>query len=583
MDKIKRVACLYRVSTMAQVEENDIPMQKNACREFISKMEGWELYKEYLERGVSGYKNKSEDRDVLMEVKEAGRNKEFDVLLVFMFDRLGRLDNETPFVVKWFVDNGVAVWSVREGERRFDNHIDSLMNYITFWQASGESQKTSMRVTEKHHQMVAEGAFTGGTAPYGYKLEFSGVISNKGRALKKLMIDDEEAKIVKLIYDLALNYGMGGQRIAKYLNEKGIHTRKGNQWGLTVTNFMVRHPIYKGYMSYGKTTSKGKKQGRTSPKDWLLSKEKIEHLAIIPEDIWDKVQKVRNSRTPDKYRDENMDYSNYPMQTKSLLLFTGFIRCGCCGSSLSTGYTKNKWTTKDGISHDNSSGAYKCVGKTSGNIGCNGPFSYSKKKIEEAVLEEIFTYLDKLKKIDLTHKIEKLRKQNISEEEQSAKKVQRSMVECEKELTALKGEIAKSIMGKSSFKPDMLNIAIEEKSYQLEQFRQESEKLEKVLEAKKIEHDDMVKLQKMIPIWREEFENAPSEVKKVLLSQIIEEIVVSPNKIDIKLKMYINDFIKSAEDVDSAKVGSKRFSKNEDRVDMVKDGNLYEQNLCKSR
>ena len=47
MDKLTRVACLYRVSTKKQVEENDIPMQKNACKEFISQMPGWVPAKEY--------------------------------------------------------------------------------------------------------------------------------------------------------------------------------------------------------------------------------------------------------------------------------------------------------------------------------------------------------------------------------------------------------------------------------------------------------------------------------------------------------------------------------------------------------
>ena len=55
----KRVACLYRVSTKMQVEKDDIPMQKIACKEFISRMPGWVLVKEYAEKGVSGYKKKA--------------------------------------------------------------------------------------------------------------------------------------------------------------------------------------------------------------------------------------------------------------------------------------------------------------------------------------------------------------------------------------------------------------------------------------------------------------------------------------------------------------------------------------------
>ena len=69
------------------------------------------------------------------------RKGKFDILLVFMFDRIGRIADETPFVVEWFVRNGIRVWSTQEGEQRFDNHTDKLLNYIRFWQADGESEK----------------------------------------------------------------------------------------------------------------------------------------------------------------------------------------------------------------------------------------------------------------------------------------------------------------------------------------------------------------------------------------------------------------------------------------------------------
>lgn len=106
-----RVCCLYRVSTKGQVDkaENDIPMQKKACHEF-AESKGWTIIKEHAELGVSGFKVAAADRDELQEIKREAEKQEFDILLVFMFDRLGRKDNETPFVLKWcalpgFVDS----------------------------------------------------------------------------------------------------------------------------------------------------------------------------------------------------------------------------------------------------------------------------------------------------------------------------------------------------------------------------------------------------------------------------------------------------------------------------------------------
>ena len=60
-----------------------------------------------------------------------------------MFDRLGRRDDETPFVVEWFAKQGIRIFSVKEGEQKFESHTDSLINYIRYWQSEGESRKTS--------------------------------------------------------------------------------------------------------------------------------------------------------------------------------------------------------------------------------------------------------------------------------------------------------------------------------------------------------------------------------------------------------------------------------------------------------
>ena len=175
---MKRCANLYRVSTTKQVDivKDDIPMQRIACREFAEKM-GWTIVIEKEEKGVSGFKVSASKRDAIQELKESALNGEFDVLLVFMFDRLGRIENETPFVLEWFSQHGIEVWSVNEGQQRFEQHVDKLMNYIRFWQASGESEKTSIRVKTRMHQMVSEGIYTGGPIPFGFMLVKKGRVN----------------------------------------------------------------------------------------------------------------------------------------------------------------------------------------------------------------------------------------------------------------------------------------------------------------------------------------------------------------------------------------------------------------------
>ena len=100
----KRVCCLYRVSTLKQVEKDDIPMQKQRCHEFAAQI-GWDIVREFSEKGVSGFKVSAKQRDAIQEIQREAALNTFDILLVFMFDRLGRRDDETPFIVEWFVNN----------------------------------------------------------------------------------------------------------------------------------------------------------------------------------------------------------------------------------------------------------------------------------------------------------------------------------------------------------------------------------------------------------------------------------------------------------------------------------------------
>ena len=123
-----RVYCLYRVSTNKQVDYDeqkieDIPMQRKACREFADKM-GWQIIREEQENGISGFKVSAEKRDKIQLIKEHAEKGLFDILLVFMFDRLGRKSDETPFIVEWLTKKGIKVWSVNEGEQRFESHTD---------------------------------------------------------------------------------------------------------------------------------------------------------------------------------------------------------------------------------------------------------------------------------------------------------------------------------------------------------------------------------------------------------------------------------------------------------------------------
>lgn len=550
----KRVACLYRVSTLAQVEKNDIPTQRKACARFISSKPDWVFTKEYLEKGVSGYKKSAVQRDVLQTIKTEALNKEFDVLLVFMFDRLGRKEDETPFVVQWFDSHGIEVWSVNEGQQKFEGQTDRLINYIRFWQSQGESEKTGIRVREKHTQMIAEGKRPGGVAPYGYKLILNGEVNNKGILLHDLVIDEVEGPVVKRIYDLATTYGMGGHRIAKKLNEENIPAKKGGQWGLAVVNYILRNPIYKGQVSYSKSQYKGQ-LGRRNPADWLVSDVVNDNWKIIEKSDWDKAQEIRTARTPKMYQAENINYDEYryPSQTKSKLLLTGMIHCGSCGATLCTGKSSSDWITENDVKHRTTKTVYKCAGKCSGML-CEGKHTYDKDKLETTVLNQVYCYLDQLKEMDLSKVLKLSSLSDLKADKSKMKSLERTSLELENKFSVLKSEVVKSISGESKFTPELLQSLLVDAEREIEDNHVKLKELDKFIKSKEIEMTQALAVQERIPRWRDEFNEAPTEVKKMMLAELIEDIKVNKTEIEIKFKIRANNFAKQFENGKEEKV-----------------------------
>lgn len=534
----KRVATLYRVSTKGQLDENDIPMQERACRNFIKQKTNWVLVKEYYERGVSGFKVSASKRDAIQQAKEDAENKVFDVLLVFMFDRLGRRDDETPFIVEWFVNQGIEVWSVVEGQQKIEQHTDRLINYLRFWQSSGESRKTSERVDEKHRQMVEDGIFRGGGIPYGYRGVPSGKTNKKGKPLLKLIIDEEESKIVKLIYKLVLDEGYGQLRIAKYLNgenkdNKVFPTRSGKKWGSPTIGKILTNPIYKGIMKYEKTNG-----------EVVYSSNPISDLIIIDDINWERVQELRRNKNPkNKERKQNT-----PFNTKGKLLLIGLARCGVCNSRLTSTYFTNKYKSKatGKVTSYSYSASYRCSGKLQGKTLCTGQSTFSARRVEETVLEEINEYLNNLKKVDLTNEINKLRKNNVGEDEKKLKKIESRLYNLQEELDTLNNEVPKAIMGKSSFKPELLNKLINEREEEINQLNSEIVKVKQLIDSKKIRVEELEELKKFIPVWKEEFNKASTEKKKMMLSYIIDTVFIQKDKIRINMKIDIQSFINSS-------------------------------------
>ena len=96
----------------------------------------------------------------------------------------------------------------------------------------------------------------------------------------------------------------------------------------------------------------------------------------------------------------------------------------------------------------------------------------------------------------------------------------------------------------------MLSELIEENNKKSEEFQKQKTELEIIKKQKEIEFEQMLKVKKMIPNWKEILKNASIEKKKMILASIIKKIVVYDEKIDIHLKINFDEFIKTAKKLD---------------------------------
>ena len=512
---MKRVFCLYRVSTKGQVEKDDIPMQKRACEEFCDKMD-WQIVDSRSEKGISGYKTSAYDRDAINDIRKAALEKKFDVLLVYMFDRLGRKEDETPFIVQWFIDNGIEVWSTIEGQQQIKQHVDKLLNYIHYWQAAGESEKISTRVKTAQAQMIQDGLFRGGAAPYGYHLVHNGRVNKKGHPVRDIEVNEHEASIVKIIFDRYVNYGYGTQRICTYLAENNIYSRTGGRFINGTIREIIKRPIYIGIMH-----------------GCGIQSNIIPELQIITNDIFDRAQEILMERSAN-YSEQR----RIPLITTGKTLLSGNLFCGHCGARLVVTTNNKKYHRKDGRVTKTPRTRYICYNKSRHPEKCDGQTGYTSSKLDRIINEVLKSLFEESKGTTIKLRIhEKLGEitSGLETELIIAKDTFCSYLQLHEQL---ENELIKVMQGKSVLKADFLNKKHSEVEHLLKEQSESIIFLEHELNNRQEIINKIIKEHNSILAWADIYDDAPIDVKKMIISQIIYTIrVFRDYKIEIDFKI----------------------------------------------
>ena len=498
----KRAALAYRVSTKGQVDHDDIPMQKIACRKF-AQQQGWRVVQEKAEKGVSGSKVSASKRDVIQELRMAANNKEFDILLVYMFDRLGRIESETPFVLEWFVQHGIEMWSTHEGQQRIESHGDKLMNYIRFWQAAGESEKTSMRTRDRIRQIVSSGHYAGGFVPYGYRAVNKGRVNKRDQPVKDLEIDPEEAAWVREVFEKVANEGASGYAMARMLNERGLRTRQGAKFQSVNIRRLIRHEGYTGYIMTKAARS-----------------EFMPQLQIVDSDLFTKANERMDSRC--KNAAEN---KNAAKKSGNPTLLAGIVVCAHCGAKMSAFLHTDRYKLADGSIREKVQAKYNCYQRGQHLRECDGQSLYLAERVDGVVLALVDQMFQQIKQEPYDRSIEQRIRQQDAEWNRKKQAAEKKIQAARHKQQRYEEEIVRCLDGQSAFAEATLARLIQQAEAEVQQAKNEYAELLKN-DSSRTTVQQIRKYYDEFLGWANEFDLASIPRKRTILAQLLEKVEV---------------------------------------------------------
>jgi site-specific DNA recombinase len=549
---LKRVRMLLRVSSNQQLEaDGDLSVQRQLVLEYIEKRSDWKLdEKEYFEGSNSGYKNSVADRDVLQDALQDARNKEYDILVAYKDDRIGRRMWEIGAYVMSLKNCGVDIYTVKDGciSPESDDIMGQMVLALRYGNAQKSSSDTGMRVKDTAKKLVQRGKFMGGKAPYGYTLELSGEISKHGRALKHLVIDEKKAEVVTYIYNLAVQKEYGSVKIAKILNSHDQYKNEApnDVWKAGTIASILTNPIYAGYTAYNRRTRIDGKYHKIGSDDWIIAEESNPEIAIITTDIWNRAQDMRKKRADEiAKKEEHKPYNiNVIKNNTGTLALIDVLYCGYCGRKMTNGSRYNYWKIKStGERRSGKVGLYKCQDMWSGTVHPGRGFCRAD-RIEPIVFSAISEYIGKLQENEnVFQEIEVNKRAEKRSLNSELDKDRQELVKIQKKIDVMEENIPQAMTGEYPLSLEDLVRLIDK---QKDMYRKQQEIIkqkERKMENMDVSITEWDYLKKQIPTWQQVFLEADAHTKRVLVDKLIERIDIKEEQITIRFRIRLEDFI----------------------------------------
>ena len=341
----RRVAAYARVSTDSDEQYSSYEAQVGYYTNFIKGKPNWEFIKVYADEGISGTSTKR--RDDFNEMINSALNGNIDLIITKSISRFARNTLDTISITRQLKAKGIEVYFEKENLWSLDDKTEFLLTIMASI-AQEESRSISQNITIGKRWGMKEGRVS-----FAYK-NFLGYKKVDG----KIVIDEEQAEIVRLIYRMFLKEGRTYSGIAEFLKSNGIPTPSGKNTNWTKNNIysILTNEKYKGDALLQKTYTADYLEHRLVRNNGELPQYYVEnnHPAIIEKDIWEMVQTeiYRRSLIGAAYSGGSV--------------FVSKLICGDCGKP----YGKKKWHSTSKYARE----IYRCNAKyNKGQPQCQTP------------------------------------------------------------------------------------------------------------------------------------------------------------------------------------------------------------------
>lgn len=306
--------CFYaRVSTDKDEQLHSLQTQISFFNDYISKVPNWKFIGSYIDEGISGTQVKK--REEFLRMIEDAKKHKFDLILTKEISRFSRNTLDSIMYTQELLSNGVGVYFLNDNINTIlpDSELRlTLMSSI----AQDEVRRLSQRVSFGMKRSIDNGVVLGSSNIYGY-------IKDNG----KLVIDKEQAEMIKIIFDRYANTNDGLSKVSRYLYNLGYRSRTGKIIDTTILTRIIENPKYKGYYCGHKTKVldyRTKKKKILNESDWIIYKDEISVPSIVSEQLWKRAN-IKLKQRQDSYN--NRVYNKKIFQNR--YTYSGKIYCGC--------------------------------------------------------------------------------------------------------------------------------------------------------------------------------------------------------------------------------------------------------------